>query len=131
MGLNSSKRVKEDNIPFYNDIKYDSIMMQVIKTIDSTKFIGIIKDGWTTKKLLCRIYGYKLTDDANINITYAAFNSLINECSGLFDAKIHGVDYNGLVLVTLNYLKKKKSVNYKMLLIDGVVQEKNHKMYGE
>lgn len=117
-----------NNLQFYNHIKYDSINLQVIKTLNPTMFIGVIKEGYKNKKLLCRMNGYKLSKDADYNILHATFNSCINEANGKFDAKIHGIDSNGHVLVTLNYHHRNTSVNYKMLLSEGV-KVKNHIFY--
>jgi hypothetical protein len=130
MGLIMSQNDDFNNLQFYNHLKYDSINLQVIKTIDPTKFIGVIKEGYKNKKLLCRMNGYKLSKDADYNILYATFNSCINEANGKFDAKIHSVDSYGHVLVTLNYYHRNSSVNYKMLLSEGIKIE-NHIYYGD
>jgi hypothetical protein len=119
-----------NNLQFYNNLKYDSINLQVIKTINPTIFIGVIKEGCKNKKLLCRMNGYKLSKDADFNILHATFNSCINEGNGNFDAKIHGIDSNGHVLVTLNYYHRNLSVNYKMLLSEGIKIE-NHTYYDD
>ena len=130
MGIFQSRILDEKSIPFYNEIRYENIIIKVIETLDSTRFIGIIKEGWKTKKLLCRAYGYKLNNNADKNLTLSVFNSLINEGNGIFRAEIHGVDSYGYVLVTLNLLGSNKSVNEKMLLTEDVIPE-THQYYHE
>ena len=77
---------------------------------------------------MCKLYGCKSEENADFNILFAIFNCCINEGSGNFDAKIHGIDSNGHVLVTLNYYNRKSSVNYQMLLSEGIIPE-NHIYY--
>ena len=120
MGLSFSSRLRETDFNYYNHLEYENIPIQICRTINSEVFVAFIKDKWTVKKILCRSFGYKIKENADIDEILSKFNSYINEADRNFNAKIHGIDNQGYVLVTLKYKYNSDSVNLRMLELEGI-----------
>ena len=120
MGVDISKDIKEEDYDYYNKLNYEYVPIRIVRTIDSERFVGFMKDGWNVKKILCKSYGYNLNSSADNDYCFSKFNSFINEGNNMFGAKIHGVDDHGYVLVTLIYKNGYSTVKDKMLKLDNI-----------
>ena len=120
MGGFISLDVDHNKIEFYNKLEYENIECKVVQTIDSEKFIILIRDGWSIKKVLCRSYGYSVPDKSNEYTIFSKFNTLINQSNGILNAKIYGIDNSGYAVVRLYDSFRNYYINSKMLLLSGV-----------
>jgi len=101
-----------------NNNEYKSI---VIKSLDAESCEIVVKNGWSHKNIICKCFGYEMSKDADQNYCLSKFNAFINESNSNLNVYIHGINDDGLYIVT--FLNKFRSINInnKMLLVDGII----------
>lgn len=124
--VNSIINLNPDKVDFYNDIKEQDLTARIVKVIDPSHFIAIIKYNGVNKKFLCKGYGYKVIDESQNNYLISKINMYLNDSEQLVQLNTHGTDENGYLLIEIFFNKLNKSLNTLLKLEKAVEFEMNY-----
>lgn len=124
--VNSIINLNPDKVDFYNDIKEENLTARIVKVIDPSHFIVIIKYNGVNKKFLCKGYGYKVIDESQNNYLISKINMYLNDSEQLVQLNTHGTDENGYLLIEIFFNRLNNSLNTLLKLEKAIEFEMNY-----